>query len=33
MKGQFVTTATLTTTMGPGIRMDLASLDDLANQD
>ena len=33
VKGQFVTTATVTTTMGPGIRMDLASLDDLANQD
>ena len=33
VKGQFVTTATLTTTMGPGIRMDLGSLDDLANQD
>ncbi len=33
IKGQFVTTATVTTTMGPGIRMDLGSLEALANQD
>ena len=33
VKGQFVTTATVTTTMGPGIRMDLGSLEALANQD
>ena len=33
VKGQFLTTATVTTTMGPGIRMDLGSLEALANQD
>ena len=33
VKGQFVTTATVTTTMGPGIRMDLGSLEALVNQD
>ena len=33
VKGQFVTTATVTTTMGPGIRMDLGSLEALTNQD
>jgi large subunit ribosomal protein L1 len=30
VKGQFVTSATVATTMGPGIRLDLAGLDELA---
>ena len=33
VKGQFVKTVTVTTTMGPGIRLDLGSLETLANQD
>jgi large subunit ribosomal protein L1 len=30
IKGQFVKSATLTTTMGPGVKMDLAGLEELA---
>ncbi len=33
VKGQFVKTATVTTSMGPGIRVDLASLEALASED